>query len=279
MATGNVRNPGSALGEAIGNNMETALNEYFSELVQELNCHIISKGQPNKKTGKHKKLLLYDKHGTGYNIDAVITNESMQPLIVMEYKYIRYKKHNRDKGSWVCTAHSAIRRHYTSVRSSIAILAGNWSGTSMTMMRSHEINLFLIPFSKIVDLLKEHDIVFDWAEKDRETAVESWNTYSALSKEEQLNIGRAMIEDVKPELEGALLATLDDTIPREVKQIIIEVHTNLGEVKTFEFDAIDDAIEFLADFGIDELLSTENAIAIFDGPPSNNDAQLNIGFK
>ena len=82
-----------------------------------------------------------------------------------------------------------------------------------------------------------------------------------------------MIKDVKPELENALLKTLDDTIPREIKQIVIEVHSNLGEVKTFEFDSIDDAIEFLTDFGIDELLSTENAIAIFDGPPTNNDPQ------
>lgn len=72
----------------------------------------------------------------------------------MEYKYIRYKKHNRDKGSWVCTAHNAIRRRYNSIRSSIAILAGSWSGSSVAMMKSQDINIFIIPFDKITTLLK-----------------------------------------------------------------------------------------------------------------------------
>ena len=165
-----IQNPGSALGEAIGANMEMALNRYLSELVAKYDCHLISKGKVNPKTGKHTKLLLFDNFGTNYNIDSVITNESMQPLILVEYKYIRYKKHNRDKGSWLCTAHNAVRRRYNSVRSSIAILAGSWSGTSLAMMKSHDINLFVIPFQKITELLKVYDIKFDWGEKERDVA-------------------------------------------------------------------------------------------------------------
>lgn len=93
----NIQNPGSALGEAIGAQMELALNEYLAEVVGKYSCRLISKGQQNPKTKKTTKLLLYDGFGTVYNIDAVVANESMQPLILIEYKYIRYKKHNRDK--------------------------------------------------------------------------------------------------------------------------------------------------------------------------------------
>lgn len=267
----NVQNPGSALGEAIGANMESALNEYLIEFVKDYACHLVSTGPLNPKTGRHKKLLLYDNFGTAYNIDAVIANEAMQPLIVIEYKYIRYKKHNRDKGSWLCTAHSSIRRRYASIRSSIAILAGNWSGSSLAMMQSHDINLFLIPFEKIVELLKEKDIDFDWGEKDRTTAVASWNKYSDLSPEEKLQIGKDMIDLIKPELEARINQILDDSITRSVDRVSVEVHTNIGEVKRFEFDSIQDALEFLEDFGFDELFESGDSFTLFDVPEADND--------
>lgn len=57
-----------------------------------------------KPTNVQKKLLLYDNYGNDYNIDGVITDESMRPIILFESKDIRYKKHNRDKGSWICNA-------------------------------------------------------------------------------------------------------------------------------------------------------------------------------
>ncbi|MBN1901973.1 hypothetical protein JW926_11680 [Candidatus Sumerlaeota bacterium] len=165
-----IQNPGSALGEAIGSEMEKALNVFLTNLVESRGYHFLSKSPIINKTGNQKKLLMYDKFGTAYNIDSVIANESMQPIILIESKYIRYKKHNRDKGSWICTAHPAIRRRYQSIRSSIAILAGNWSSSSLAMMRSFEINIFLIPFKRICELMRKYGIVFDWDEKDRITA-------------------------------------------------------------------------------------------------------------
>ena len=41
----------------------------------------------------------------------------------------------------------------------IAILAGSWSGSSVAMMKSQDINLFIIPFDKITTLLKKHKII------------------------------------------------------------------------------------------------------------------------
>jgi len=262
----NVQNHGSALGEAIEANMEIALNEYLIEFVKDYSCHLVSTGGINTRTGRPKKLLLYDNFGTAYNIDAVITNEEMKPLILIEYKYVRYKKHNRDKGSWLCTAHGSIRRRYASIRSSIAILAGNWSGSSLAMIKSHDINLFLIPFEKIVKLLKIKGIDFDWGEKDRTTAINAWNTYSNLTSAEQLQIGRDMIKIIKPALEETINKILDNAIPRVVDRVSIEVHTNIGEIKRFEFKTIQKAMEFLEDFGFDELFDSKHSFTLFDTP-------------
>lgn len=261
-----IQNPGSALGESIGAFLETVLNKYLTELVQQYSCRLISKGQVNIKTRRETKLLLFDNFGTAYNIDSVVANETMQPLILLEYKYIRYKKHNRDKGSWVCTAHSAIRRRYSSVRSSIAILAGSWSKSSMAMMKSHDINIFIIPFEKITELLKKHDIVFNWGEKERDVATLSWTQYYALSENEKITIAEEMVADIKPDLEKAIELTLDNSTEREVSKVTIEIHTNIGELKTFEFNNIEDALKFLEDFTIEEILDHKNSFTLFDQP-------------
>lgn len=85
-----IQNPGSALGEAIGSEMESALNSFLTNLVEERGYYFLSKSPNINKMGKQKKLLMYDNFGTAYNIDSVIANESMQPIIILESKYIRY---------------------------------------------------------------------------------------------------------------------------------------------------------------------------------------------
>lgn len=266
MDDNSIQNPGSALGESIGAFLEIVLNKYLEDLVQQYACRLISKGQVNNKTKNVTKLLLFDNFGTAYNIDAVIANEAMQPLILLEYKYIRYKKHNRDKGSWVCTAHTAIRKRYNSVRSSIAILAGSWSKSSIAMMKSHDINIFIIPFEKITELLKNHEIVFNWGEKERDVAVVSWTKYNALSDEDKIAIAEEMVSDIKPDLEKAIELTLDNTTKREVSKVTIEIHTNIGEVKVFEFLNVDEALKFLEDFSMEEILDHKNSFTLFDQP-------------
>ncbi len=204
----NIQNPGSALGEAIGALMEISLNKYLSEIIETYNCRLISKGQ-NLKTKKETKLLLYDNFGTAYNIDAVVANEAIQPLILLEYKYIR---------------------------------------------------------DKITQLLKAHNIKFDWGEKDREIAVDAWAKFEKLRDEEKYAIGEEMVSEIKPDLEKAIELTLDNTTKREVSRVTIEIHTNIGEVKTFEFSDVNSALDFLEDFTIEEILDHANSFALFDKP-------------
>ncbi|MBI3587171.1 MAG: hypothetical protein HY088_08585 [Ignavibacteriales bacterium] len=270
----NIQNPGSALGEAIGAEMESALNRFLDSLANNLGFHFVSSGLKNSKTGKtHKKLLLADKFGTNYNIDSVIANEKMQPIILVESKYIRYKKHNRDKGSWLCTAHPALRRRYTSIRSSVAVLAGSWSKSSLAMMKSYDINFFVIPFDKVCEFLSVYDIDFNWGEKDRNKAIEAWSKYSKLSKTKRAGIGQDMVNLVKDELEKIIVSILDDTIERKVDKVLLELHSNIGEVKTYEFASVDEAIEFLNREEFKEIFVTTDSDTLYDPPPSYGDEE------
>ncbi len=263
-----IQNPGSALGEAIGAEMEKALNKFLTNLVESHGHHFLSKSPIKNKQGSQKKLLMYDKFGTAYNIDAVIANESMQPIILIEAKYIRYKKHNRDKGSWICTAHPAIRRRYQSIRSSIAILAGNWSSSSRAMIKSFDINILLIPFKSITELLNIYEIDFDWNEKDREAALAAWQKFSALSESQKAEIGESMIKGIIGDLEKRVLTILDDTVEREIEGVRIELRSNLGEIKEYEFPSVEEAIEFLNTNELKEVFITTDSLSLFDPVPT-----------
>ncbi len=171
----------------------------------------------------------------------------------------------------MCTAHPAVRRRYASIRSSIAVLAGNWSSSSIAMMQSYDINIFLIPFARICELLLFHGINFNWAEKDRLTAIDSWNRYILLSPSEKQNIGIEMVRTVEDELEQIILTTLDDSIEREIDRVLIELHSNIGEVKVHEFSSVSEAIDFLNTDELKEIFITTDSVTLFDPAPVFND--------
>lgn len=261
-----VTNGGSAIGEAIGANLEEVLQSFLNDLVEKYECTLLTSLGVNNKTGRKKKLLLYDQFGNDYNIDGVIVNEKLQPLVLLESKYIRYKKHNRDKGSWICNAHSAIRKRYPSIRGSIAILAGNWSKTSLLMLKSSDVNIFLIPFDAIASFLFEHDVQFNWEENDYNKALEAWNKYSSLSAEIKKEIAEKMVNIVKKEVEETLDQILDTEIQRQVKYIIIEIVANTGERKCIKFEKIEDALSYFEDFDLEEAFHEDTLITVFDKP-------------
>lgn len=267
-----VANPGSAIGEAIGASMEKALEEKLVEIADLYGCHYLTSGVRKTKNGsKVKKLLMSDNYGNEYDIDGVLANENMQPLILFESKYVRYKKHNRDKGSWICNAHSAVRRRYHSIRSSIAILAGSWSISSQAMIKSNDINLFFIPFELICELLLEMGIDFNWGEKEKEKAKDAWHKYNNLTNEQKKSIGRKMIALIEEDLISLIANILDESISREIKKIVVELVSNLGEVKVFEFENLDDAFDFLRQDNLKSLFLITESVSLFDPPPIFDD--------
>ncbi len=259
-----VSNPGSALGEAIGVLIENTLNRILKPVAEKSDCLYITSGISKGKGKPKTKLLLRDSNGIEYDIDAVIANKRFQPLILIESKYIRYKKHNRDKGSWVCAAHQSLRKRFSSVRSSVAVLAGSWSKTSKAMITNANVILFEIPFENICKVLSAYNIDFDWAEKDREKAFQAWNKFVSLKEKQKAEIGRKLLGFVSEDLGKTISRILDDTVPRSIQGVQIQIMTNLGETKIFEFGNIEKALRFLHDFNEEKILSTEDSPVLFD---------------
>ncbi len=252
MATGKiVTNGGSAIGEAIGDLLETQVHATFKKIEEDNHIHFLTKYGKTKVGKESKKLLLPDDLGNEYNMDGLVISENGYPLLLLESKYIRYKKHNRDKASWICNAHTAVRKHFPSIRASVAVLAGNWSATSLAMLTSNGVSYFMIPFSSICAILGKYGVDFEWEENDDGKALKAWNDFSALSESQKEEIGVSMIDIVKNDLIKFVRQTLDDTIIRKVKEIVVEIHSNKGETFTYKFNTIDEAVEFLTGFNDD----------------------------
>lgn len=245
--------------------VESTLNCYVNAYLDSYPYHFISRTGYNPVTNDYKKdMFIYDCDGTQYNIDGIITNEKMQPLVLLESKYIRYKKHNRDKGSWICNTHTALRKRYKSIRASIAILAGSWSKTSLAMIESADVAVFLISFDFIVDLLKKYGVDFDWDEKDRTTPVAAWYNYDKLSEKQKMNIAKKMADLIKDKLLELLREILDDTKPRTIKKLSVEVLSSWGETSRETFVKKEDAIKYLESLDLDTVFDPKTFYSIFD---------------
>lgn len=258
-----IANPGSTLGEALGAVIENEVNRLARPIAEENGCVYVTAGRPNARTGQLTKLLLRDSAGNEFNIDAVIANQRMQPLVLIESKYIRYKKHNRDKGSWICTAHYSLRRSYPTIRQSLAVLAGSWSSSSKAILTSFDVSLFEVGFSEIVRVLADYGVDFAWEEKDRDRAMLAWHNWAQLSNHEYSKIAEKLLSPIEPVLQKTLDATLSPNAPREVQTIEVTIETNLGETRTYSFSTLEAAIYFLESFDAEVILNDDAGPALW----------------
>ena len=262
-----VANPGAKLGQKIGEMMERALAERMLSLADKHGCHYL--GPAPDPDAKNKVLKLQDEFGTKYRIDAVIANGDLQPLVLLESKYIRYKKHNRDKGSWICHAHQSLRRRFHSVRKSVAVLAGGWTESSVAMIKSAQVDVFLVPYEKISALLAARGVDFDWGEQDRDMAVHAWMTYEKLPPAVRRKIAEDMVADILPSFSGAIDSALQSDAKPEIADVVVEFYAATGEVRREHFDTVESAARYLNDASAEAIFDLEGAPTVCDSVKGN----------
>ena len=76
-----------------------------------------------------------------------------------------------------------------------------------------------------------------------------------------------MIDVVKQDLSKLILTILDDSIERELDRVVVEWHSNLGEVKAYEFNKIDAALEFLNNNELKNVFITSDSLTLFEPKP------------
>lgn len=57
------------------------------------------------------------------------------------------------------------------------------------------------------------------------------------------------------------------SIERTIEKVVIELVSNLGEVKLFEFTSVEEALEFLEQEGLEDYFVADDSLTLFDPPP------------
>lgn len=225
-------NPASALGEAAGKLFESAVFGVLERVVGKYG-HTV---QPQR---------LVNGTGNSYQIDAVISDSEGRPVVIVDPKYIRYTKHNRDKASWLCTAHYNLRKSHPTLRKSVAVLGGRWSAPSISLMQSFGVETLTVPFDHLCTAFDKASIQFDWHESDREVPADSFARFQKLSAQQLSEIAQSMIRPVKGQLAESVesVLRLDTALaPHLVSGVELLVKTELNEMVLFQEPTINAAI-------------------------------------
>ena len=233
----------SALGEAVGKLFETAVLEALRDEV-ESRGHSIRPARLRNGTGN------------SYQIDAVVFDANDNPVIIIDPKYIRYTKHNRDKGSWLCVAHYNLRKTHQSIRKSIAVLGGRWSEPSKALIWSFGVEVLEVPFNRIADALGAFGVEFHWPETGGEPiARKSLRAFNQLDDSTKLEIGRNMVVGIADSLRNEVTQVLDtdlESIATRVDEVEILLKTDQGELVLSSFSSVTDAMKALTDLVSDK---------------------------
>lgn len=239
-------NYASRLGEAVGNTVEAEIQRLIRIAVEPYGLYVDTGGKRAEKR-QGKKLLMVNDTGTQYQIDLAVENKQAEPFILVESKYIRYKKHNRDKASWTCVAHYKLRTTYPTIRKSIAILMGNWSEPSRKLMQSFGVEIVDIPFSEMVTILGARGIEFDWAEDDNETPRRAWEKWSQLAEEERRTIAQEILSPHAEQIRSLILTAIESQAApiANVERLELLIKTSQDEYHLKKFSSVNAAIQYL----------------------------------
>lgn len=241
-----VTNTASALGEAVGKLIEDEIERVLRPICEQ-RSYTYDRGGPRPGRRRVKTLLMVNASGNKYQLDAVVENPGGQPVILLESKYLRYKKHNRDKASWTCASHYSLRKTYPTVRKSVAVLSGRWSDPSKAFLQSFGIELYHIGFPTMCSVMSEFNIEFDWPEDDRRIPDRGWARFRSLSQSEHETIGCRLVDPIREALASSIRTTLEsgEDWPQHLREVELLLKTERNEYFTRAFANATDAMQFL----------------------------------
>ncbi|MHA1632639.1 MAG: hypothetical protein ACTSXC_07545 [Candidatus Freyarchaeota archaeon] len=184
-----VKDPASALGEAVGKLIEEAIVGFIKKLAGDHGL---------KASGKK----LVDRVGIDFDIDLVLSDMKGNPIALIDIKYLRYKKHARDKGSWVVVAHNRLRATYPSIKRCLVILLGTgWTDNSKKLMATSCTDVIDVSPGAIGTVLSKFGIAFTWHEKDAKTPRVAWQEFQKLKEEDKEKIKAEVLKVVGDKIE------------------------------------------------------------------------------
>ena len=229
---------GRAFGQRVGKLIEDEIHRLAQDCLYGTEFEFLPKGQ------------LTDLHGKLCTHDGLVVDREGRPYAVIESKVIQKAKHATEKAAKVAREHPDLKRAHLTLRSSIAVLAGDFTPEPLRMVEASGANLLFIPQGHLAAVCRDYGIGILWKDDEATTyAVAALDRYNTLSQDERKHLGQRILEPVAAELREVILAAITDVPGNPVVGVWVDVFFQRGEIEHHEFDSIEAALAYLQSWG------------------------------
>jgi len=237
--------PAHKFGQMIGGILELAIEPFLRDFAQNYGLYLDVKGPRPARKGV--KLSWKDRNGNKHDLDFVLEKNGSAvqqgaPAAFIEAAWRRHTKHSKNKAQEIQGAIDPLVETYKDYGPFFgAILAGEFTETSLTQLRSLGFAVLYFHYEDVVNAFKTVDIDAAYVEgmSDEEMAIKVLAT-EALSQEQRVKVAKALIE-TRPEEVAKFMKALADAVTRQVELVlVVPLHGTVFNAKTVE-----EAIEFI----------------------------------
>jgi hypothetical protein len=225
---------GRAFGQRLGKLIEDEIHRVVQDCLYGSDFEFIPKGQ------------LADLHGKLCTHDGLVVDREGHPYAVIESKVIQKAKHATEKAAKVAREHPDLKRAHPTLRSSIAVLAGDFTPEPLRMVEASGANLLFIPQDHLAAVCRDYGVEILW--EDRETAIyapAALERYSTLTQEERKALGQRILQPVAAQLREVVEAAIADVPENPVAGVWVDIFFHRGEIGHHEFGSVEEALEYL----------------------------------
>jgi len=216
--------PAHKFGQAIGNLLEEILQPILAEFCSKYNLYLDIKGKRSAREGK--KVIWVDKYGNSHDLDFVIeqggtADKKGRPVAFIEAAWRRYTKHSRNKAQEIQGAILPIaERHNWDTPFLGAVIAGIFTGGSISQLESVGFHVLYIPYDSIVAAFVSQEVDVQFGEDTEDKVfkkcykqIEKLPQYKRERiKEHLISANKNSIDKFKNELRLALEKLIEEII-------------------------------------------------------------------
>lgn len=245
-----VTSPGHKLGQLIGTFFEEFFSSKLAKLAEELGLYCDKKGPRPEVRGEKNEVIWIDSLDNKHKLDYVFEKNGAidkqgEPAAFIELAWRRYTKHSRNKAGEIEAALVPLRdRYHETCKFLGAILGGEFTDGAMNQLKSKDINVLYISYSKIVEAFRIKNLDIDYSEKASEkqkaSLVKAWQN---LGSSDFVDINRTLSDLISFDY-GKFVQSARSALLRKVDKVRIIPLFGNEEI----FSSISDAIIAIGEF-------------------------------
>lgn len=225
---------GRAFGQKLGKLLEDEIHRVVQDCLYGTDFEFIPKGR------------LADLYGKLCTHDGLIVDQEGRPFAIIESKLIQKAKHATEKAAKIVREHPDLKRAHPTLRSSIAVLAGDFTPEPLRMVEASGANLLFIPQNHLAEACRHYGIEILWEDYEAaQSAMAAIKRYISLSQEERKALGQRIVQPIAEQLREVVKAAIVDMPENPIVGVWVDVFFQRGEIKHHKFNNIGEALDYL----------------------------------